>query len=600
MIQAIQRTLITEWFLFKLMFRASTIYGILYFLLTGIYHIIPLISVWIWKLLFDEFFAIFQSSKVNDDVWIYLGIYLLLQILSSIILQITNLFYEKIKRKASYILDMEIISKVSDMDECFFDDAKNLDLIHAAQTSESYLSENISWTINIFFKIVAFISGLSIFLSSNVILALCYVITYIPGAIVSYKQKVKMDQLSIDNIPETRKKNYYKFLLTSGYASKELRLYNLSSYFKKIYNDIWSQIRTKRGKVFLKGAIANFFASVITYIGTVILIIYLVYSITTETMPIGSFALYIGLAQSIGGNFSKIVEELACQIEIDVPHVTDYINFLKYNSNIKNMGKEIVTHCPDIEFRNVYFKYPNNEEYTLNNLSFKINSGQMVALVGVNGAGKTTIIKLLLRFYEPERGEILIDQKNIKEYSLESLRSIFGVCFQDISRFSLTMRENIALSNIEKMNDLQAVEYAAKAAGADKIADSLSSGYETEMTRLFYENGAELSGGQWQKIGLARVFFKEPRFVILDEPSSALDPEAEDHILSFFAELCKNKGGILISHRLSNLCIVDEIILIDKGTVIETGKHEELLKMDGKYSELYNMQAEKYRSNDHA
>ncbi len=432
------------------------------------------------------------------------------------------------------------------------------------------------------------------FLSYDWIVGVLYMITYIPGAIISYKHKTEVDQWSIDNIPETRKKNYYKSLLTGRYAAKDLRLYNLADYFKEKYHSLWNKIRDERAKLFVKGSIISFLASLLTYSGLVVIILLSVRSVLLGSMAIGTLALYIGLAQTSGENFGTIIDSLACQIEIDVPHVIQYINFLNYENRIKDEGGESIPRFPEIEFRNVYFIYPGNDDYTLNDLSFKIESGKKIALIGVNGAGKTTVIKLLLRFYEPQAGEILLDRKNIRNFSLNELHKLFSVCFQDITHYSLTFRENIAISDIDRMNDTDSVKAAAMASGINKIVDELDDGLETDMTRQFNETGAELSGGQWQKVALARAFFRNSQFIILDEPSSSLDPEAEDYIFSSFKRLCKNKGGILVSHRLSSIMMVDEIVLLDSGTVLETGTHAELMNQNGKYAEMYRMQAEKY------
>lgn len=332
----------------------------------------------------------------------------------------------------------------------------------------------------------------------------------------------------------------------------------------------------------------------VTYSGIVAMIILSVSSVLYGTMAIGTLAMYIGLAQTNGENFAAIIEDLACQIEIDVPHVIQYMDFLKYENTIRDDGRERIPMFPDIEFRNVCFQYPGNEDCTIKNLNLKIKGGNKIALIGVNGAGKTTIIKLLLRFYEPQSGEILLGGKSIKCYPLEELHNMFGVCFQDVNHYSLSLRENIAISDIRRKSDDEAVYLAAQASGADRIIETLENGLDTDMTRKFNDKGAELSGGQWQKVALARAFFRDSQFVILDEPSSALDPEAEDYIFSSFKRLCKNKGGILVSHRLSSIMMVDEIFLLDDGAVIESGTHAELMKQDGKYAQMYRMQAEKY------
>ncbi len=594
--ETIKQTLQSEWFLVKLMFRTDAICGVIYWLITGTQYAIPLVSVWLWKLILDELTVIFYTKTANNIIWVYLGIYLTLQVISSVVSQANSVIYDKIKRKASYSLDMAIMSKMAQMDTAYFDNPKNNDLTEAAQTSEEYITGNMPWAIDTIIRIITFIFGLIMFLSYDPIVGLLYITTYIPGAIISFKHKVKVNQWSIDNIPETRKKNYYKFLLTGSYASKDLRLYNLVDYYKEKYNLLWNKIRAERVKMFAKGAVGSFFASLLTYSGIVIIILMSIYSVMSGTMMIGTLALYIGLAQSSGENFGRIVEDLACQIEIDVPYIIQYMNFMNYENIIKDNGKEKITHCPAIEFKDVCFKYMGNENDTIHNLSFCINSGEKIALIGINGAGKTTIVKLLLRFYEPQSGQILIDGKDIREYSIDEIHGIFGVCFQNINCYSLTLRENIGISDVNRMKEIDAITNAAMASGADKISDQLEQNYETDMTRQFNDKGAELSGGQWQKIGLARTFFRDSQFVILDEPSSALDPEAEDYIFSSFKGLCKNKGGILISHRLSSIMMVDKIVLIDNGTVFESGTHETLMKKNGKYAEMYHMQSDKYVS----
>ncbi len=593
----IKNTIKTEWFLIKLIFKTDLFCGIAYWLLVGMQYTVPLISVWLWKLILDELTVIYQTRVLSIFVWVYLVIFLALQVFVSLIVQVNSVIYQKIERKAFYEMDMAIMQKMAQIDTAFFDDPSNSDALNAAQTSGTYITGNMLWAVGIIIRVITFISGLAMFLSYNWLVGIIFMATYIPGAIISYKHKRKVDEWSISNIPETRKKDYYKSLLTRNYAAKDLRLYNLSGYFKQKFNDLWDRIRNERSKLFAKGSILSFLTSLLTYGGIVVIIVLSVHSLLLGSMAIGTFALYIGLAQTSGENFRSIIDDLACQIEIDVPHVIQYINFLNYENTIKDEGTNHVPQYPEIEFRNVYFKYPGNDEYTLNDLSFKIGSGKKIALIGVNGAGKTTVIKLLLRFYEPESGEILLDQKSICSYPLDEVHKLFGVCFQDINRYSLTLRENIAISDIDRKDDFDSVKAAAVASGADKIIDELNEGLETDMTRQFNDKGVELSGGQWQKVALARAFFRQSQFIILDEPSSALDPEAEDYIFSSFKQLCQDKGGILVSHRLSSIMMVDEIVLLDNGIAIEFGTHEELMHKNGKYAEMYRIQAEKYKGN---
>ena len=250
-----------------------------------------------------------------------------------------------------------------------------------------------------------------------------------------------------------------------------------------------------------------------------------------------------------------------------------------------------------IEFKNVTFRYPNTDAIVLDNLSFRIDAAEKAAIVGINGAGKSTIVKLLLRLYEPDSGEILIDGKNIKTYPLDAYRQKFSACFQDVSHYALTYAENIALSDIERISDADAIIDAAKESGLGDIHTSFPEGLSNPMTRSFSDIGVELSGGQWQKVGIARAFFRNVPFIILDEPSSALDPKAESQIFHSFAKLCGNKSGILISHRLSSIMLVDKILFLENGRIKESGTHSELMRRNGTYAAMYNLQAEKYRTN---
>jgi len=594
MMETLKKTLKAEWFLSQFMFKTDLLLGVIYWIIIGFQHFIPLVSVWLWKLILDEFANIYVNGYNGVKIWGYLGIYLFINVFSSLLKELGKIVSEQITRKATKKLDVQIMQKLSHVDTGFFDRPQNRDTLMAAQTSETYITGNMTWAIETVVRIISFIAGLIVFLSYDPILGLIYISTYIPGAILSYKQQVKVDQWSLDNIPENRKKDYYKSLLTGTDTAKDLRLYNLADYFKSKYNELWNRIRDEREKLFVKGGIESFCASLLTYIGIVIIMLLSVRTVLLGQMAIGTLVLYIGLAETSGENFKQIIQDLACQIEIDVPRVISYLDFLQYENEIKDNGIKQIPINPDIEFRNVYFKYPNNEEYTLKNLNLKIESGKKIALIGINGAGKSTLIKLLLRFYEPESGEILIGGKSIRCYPTKELNRLFGVCFQDVQSYALSVRENIAISDIDRRFDDDAVLRSAQASGADEIVNAALYGLESPMTRAFENDGVELSGGQWQKIALARAFFRNSQFVILDEPSSALDPEAEDYIFSSFKQLCKDKGGILITHRLSGIMMVDEIVLLDKGTIIESGTHTDLMNKNGSYAEMYRLQAKKY------
>jgi ABC-type multidrug transport system fused ATPase/permease subunit len=278
--------------------------------------------------------------------------------------------------------------------------------------------------------------------------------------------------------------------------------------------------------------------------------------------------------------------------------INNYKRFLTWQPKIiSNQGITLQNKNPYIEFINVSFKYPNTDSDILHNLNLTISPQEKIALVGLNGAGKSTIVKLLLRFYDPTEGQILIDGKDIREYDLVNIRKIFGVVFQDFSSYAFTVRENIGMSDYENLNDENRIKYAAEMSSAYEFIKNWEKGFDTYLTKQFEMDGHELSGGEWQKIALSRAFFKEASIMILDEPSSNLDPEAEYQVFEHFANLCKDKGAIFISHRLSTIVMTDRILVLENGKIIESGSHNELMKINGKYAYLFNLQAEKYRPN---
>ena len=592
-----KRSWVAESYLFKLMIKQNGLAGIMIVLfgLTGRLWW-NIVTPFIEKYLIDEFTSIYTNHEITTAVFVFIGVLLGGKVFVNFLSSVSEILEEYVQNKATLYLDKKIMLRVAEVDAAYFDDPKNQDAIRVASDSKQVVSESIGWSVSMVTSIVGFVATASVFLWLNPLLGILFLITYIPGTLMENKNKKEMRSFSINNIPENRKKDYYRSLLTASETAKDVRLYHLTEYFKDKYNHLWNSIREKRYEVFKKGAIRTFAVSLLTTVGTIVIIIYGVYSVLHETMTLGEMSLYISLALSAGSSFALMLNQIIGHLQYCIPEVNRFLEFLQYDQTVEYGSNHNEPEKPVIEFKNVSFRYPSNDEYTLKNVSFKMEFGEKIALLGINGSGKTTIIKLLLRFYKPESGEIWINGINIWEYSEEAYSKIFGTCFQEINKYALTFRENIALSRINEKDDDARIEYAANASGADKISSSLEEKYDTDMTRMFNDKGVELSGGQWQKVAISRAYFSDAPVIILDEPSSALDPEAEDEIFRSFKKLCENKSGILISHRLSSSILVDKIILLENGEIIETGTHDELIEKNGRYAELYRMQADKYKN----
>ncbi len=246
------------------------------------------------------------------------------------------------------------------------------------------------------------------------------------------------------------------------------------------------------------------------------------------------------------------------------------------------------------EFRNVSFRYPGSSRLVLNKLNFHLHPGERVALIGENGEGKTTIVKLLTRLYDPEEGQVLLDGVDLREYSLEDLYREIGVIFQDFMRYEMTARENIAVGRIEQIDNLQSLQESARKSMADDVVGKLASGYEQMLGRRF-EGGVDLSGGEWQKVALARAYLRDAQVLILDEPTSALDARSEYEVFQRFAELTAGKMALFISHRFSTVRMADRIVVLENGRIAEEGDHEALTNLGGRYAEMFELQAASYR-----
>jgi len=280
--------------------------------------------------------------------------------------------------------------------------------------------------------------------------------------------------------------------------------------------------------------------------------------------------------------------------------IDNMMEFMKAETKITSILDEPVIPERDvphtIEFKNVSFSYPGTDKKVLDNINVRFDSGEKIVLVGLNGAGKTTLLKLLMRLYDPTEGVIYLDGRDIREYDPKALYNMFGTVFQDFGRYAVTASENIELGDISREHEREEVELAARSGDADDFIMALPRGYDTPLTRMFEEDGIELSGGQWQKLSVARAFYKESDILILDEPTASLDALAEQEIFDQFAELSRGKISIFVSHRLSSAVTADKIVVLKNGMIAEEGTHAELMAKRGDYELLFSTQAQHYTS----
>jgi len=322
--------------------------------------------------------------------------------------------------------------------------------------------------------------------------------------------------------------------------------------------------------------------------------IYLLKDVVARVINMQAYSFYLQNISLVSSNFNIIQDHMAQLIDF-TQYVESLQKFMNLPEKIKKSNNPVSVKQiqPKIEFRNVSFKYPSSEAYVLRDVSFVINPGEHIALVGENGAGKSTLIKLLARFYDAASGEILINDINIKDLNIDEYYKLWGILFQNFAKFWLSARENIALGDIDSMNNDSYIEEAAKLSGADKFINALPMKYSTMLSTAF-EGGTELSGGQWQKIGIARGLFSSPQLIVLDEPTSALDALAEQEVFESIFKMSKKSTMLMVSHRFSTVRNASRILVLGGGAIVEQGTHIELMKENGIYNKMFTVQAKGY------
>lgn len=532
-----------------------------------------------------------ESSKIILSYIVVLGV---LKIIGRVLGKINESFGGLHKDLIGKYIDLEIANKSVSLDLSYFDSAKFYNELTNARRDSKVIETYTWYTINMLRSIIQLIIASVVLAKLHILFVFALLITGIPSVLIEKKFTGKLYNWQLKRVKEERKMQYIKNILSSRQYAKDIRLFNLKPEFLNKYKSIWKLWFNSKKDVIVKKTIQISLISIIPELGVSIIMVFVVLNILNGRLTIGDYSLYIGIVGQMTSSIFLLVNQFS-RIYDNELRFKRYKNFTNWESKLDAKGKLKPEGKLTIRFEDVSFKYPGTDDYILKNLNLEICSNEKIALVGVNGAGKSTIVKLILRFYDPTEGTIYINDIDIKKYDINDLRKCFSVLFQDYANYSFTIRDNIGISNLEHRNNEEKLMGACKKSEAIKIVNKYSTGLNTYLTREYEEDGKELSGGEWQKIAIARTFFRDGQVLILDEPSASLDPEAEDRIFSVFDELCDGKGAIFISHRLSNVINTDRIIVVEDGKVVEEGTHSDLLKKSGKYAYLFNLQAKKYR-----
>ncbi|HEY7616146.1 MAG TPA: ABC transporter ATP-binding protein, partial [Terriglobales bacterium] len=393
-----------------------------------------------------------------------------------------------------------------------------------------------------------------------------------------------------------RELDYLRVLGGSREAAKELKLFGLKDFLVGRFTRLSDQIYEENVSLSRRRLIAGSFLSVITTAGYYSAYVFVIWRTVTGAMSVGSLYFLTGAIAQASSNIQQIFSTVS-SIADQALFLTDLLAFFEMQPTIRSKPNALPAPRPIVrgfEFREVSFRSPGSSRMVLSGLNLRLRPGERIAMVGENGQGKTTIVKLITRLYDPVEGQILLDGVDLREYSLEDLYKEIGVIFQDFMRYEMTARENIAVGRIEELDNSELLRLAARKGMADHVIARLPMEYDQMLGRRF-DGGIDISGGEWQKVALARAYLRDAQVLILDEPTAALDARSEYEVFQRFAELTAGKLALFISHRFSTVRMADRIVVLEDGRITEDGSHTELANLGGRYAEMFEMQAASYR-----
>lgn len=561
--------------------------------------ILPLASLYLMKLIVDS-----VTSGVNSaSKEIAFG-----RILFLISLTACMAFLTALSRSASdvvsetqsslvsdYIIDL-LHAKSIEADLEYYENPKYYDTLHRAQNDAPFRPTSIvNGLVQIGQSSMSLAAVFWLFASFNWVMAVALTITAVPLALVRLIYSDRIYRWQRACTAKERKAWYFHWLLTGDSHAKEIRLFELGPLFVKRYHNLRKELRSERLSIIVRQSAVDLVVQVISIAAVFGSLVFIALSAFQGNITLGSLVMYFGALQQGQSFLSSLLNGFAGLYE-DNLFMTTLYEFLDLKPTVKESSNPVPVPQvikEGISFEHVGFCYPDQGAKVLEDVNLHINPGQIIALVGENGSGKTTLIKLICRLYDTTAGRITFDGIDIRNVRISDLRKEISVVFQDYTHYNLTARENIWLGSTDTPVDMENIMRAAQYSGADSVINSLDKGYETILGKWF-EDGTELSIGEWQKVALARTFLRDSQLIVLDEPTSSLDPKAEDEVFKKFRQLAAGRTAIIISHRLSTVRMADCIYFMKNGRILEKGNHEELMVLDGEYAQLFQIQSQHY------
>ena len=571
--------------------------------------VLPVVGAYISKDLLNRIAELIGSEglgNIKDDLFITMS-----PVLWLFLAYFIYLFLKKIFARFNSIvtgiagelvvnhIKLKIVNKAKEVDLASFDRPEFYEKLENANREAGMRPIHIlSSTFSVISALISAASFVAVLATLSPLAPIVIVFAAVPGAIVNYVYRNRNFRYMRMHSKERREMSYYSGLMVNKDMVKEVKLLGLGDTFIDKYKVVFAKYYKGLKDLILKEGATQLVVGLVSTIANCALFVYVAYNVIYKNGEIGDYSLYTGALTSISGYVTTLLTSTASIYEGTL-FINNMMEFMKEEPTVISTVPEPVK--PErgghtIEFKNVSFRYPGTSRFVLKNINLKFEPNDSVVLVGLNGAGKTTFIKLLTRLYDPTEGVILLDGRDIREYDTAALYNMYGIIFQDFGKYAETAAENIEFGDISREHERDEVILAATRGNSHDFIEKLPNGYDTPLTRMFEDDGIELSGGQWQKLSVSRAFYKDSDILILDEPTASLDAIAEKEVFDRFSELSKDRLTVFVSHRLSSAVGASKIVVIDGGEVAEVGNHDELMALGGKYHNLFSTQAKRYIS----
>ena len=558
--------------------------------------LLPLALTYVAKLIFDVVANSIKTHEVPTRLWWLVLVEFVLAVLSSILSRMIDYSDALLANKYTRHVSIQVMKHASQLDVTAYEDPVFYDRLERARVQATDRLVMIQAIGRLELQAITAIAYSAAVMFYSPWLMLLLVAAVVPAflgethfAFLGYAKNFRQT-------PIKRQLDYLRQAGATKEAAKELKLFNLAGFFtdrfSRLSDIIYEQdVQLARTRLSIGSVL-----SLVSTGGYYSAYAYVIWRTVAGRLSIGTFYFLITAIMQASSNIQQVFSTLS-GIADQALFLTDLLAFFQMKPTIQSKPNALRAPRPiqqGFEFRNVSFRYPGTDRLVIDHLNLHLRPGERIALIGENGQGKTTIVKLITRLYDPTEGEILLDGVDLRDYDLEDLYREIGVIFQDFMRYEMSARENIAVGKIEILEDSAALKHAAEKSLANEVIARLPGGYEQMLGRRF-EGGVDLSGGEWQKVALARAYLREAQVLILDEPTAALDARSEFEVFQRFAELTTGKMALFISHRFSTVRMADRIVVLENGRIAEEGTHEQLTSLGGRYAEMFEMQAASYR-----